>query len=197
MYDVIGQIKVVQGDPQHERENADESFFKRCYNYACSMAELVGIVPSLASRQMHLENAEADTPEDYYRRNACLPFLDHLIQGIDSRFVLLRFQKHLRPHLSFSYRIVFTRPQYNAILETHGRVIWRPVVSIMMTSPFTDSIVFSVHTENTVFKKYRFKSLHSGERFRMAPFSVIVFGVVEWTIAVSGAKQLRFRLKTD
>ena len=30
----------------------------------------------------------------------------------------------------------------------------------------------------------------------MAPFSVIVFGVVVWTIAVSGAKQLRFRLKT-
>ena len=30
----------------------------------------------------------------------------------------------------------------------------------------------------------------------MVPFSVIVFGVVVWTIAVSGAKQLRFRLKT-
>ena len=37
----------------------------------------------------------------------------------------------------------------------------------------------------------------SGERFRLAPFSVIVFSVVVWTIAVSGAKQLRFRLKTD
>ena len=31
----------------------------------------------------------------------------------------------------------------------------------------------------------------------MAPFSVIVFGVAVLTIAVSGAKQLRFRLKTD
>ena len=30
----------------------------------------------------------------------------------------------------------------------------------------------------------------------MALFSVIVFGAVVWTIAVSGAKQLRFRLKT-
>ena len=36
-----------------------------------------------------------------------------------------------------------------------------------------------------------------GERFRMVPFLVIVFGVVVWTIVVSGAKQLRFRLKTD
>ena len=33
--------------------------------------------------------------------------------------------------------------------------------------------------------------------FRMAPFSLIVFGVVVWTIAASGAKQLRFCLKTD
>ena len=30
----------------------------------------------------------------------------------------------------------------------------------------------------------------------MTPFSVIVFGVVVWKIAVSGAKQFRFRLKT-
>ena len=29
----------------------------------------------------------------------------------------------------------------------------------------------------------------------MAPFSMIVFGVVVWTIAVSGAKQLRFRFE--
>ena len=31
----------------------------------------------------------------------------------------------------------------------------------------------------------------------MPPFSVIVFGVVVWTIAVSRANQLRFRLKMD
>ena len=123
--------------------------------------------------------------------------------------VLLCFQKDLRPHLSFSYR--FRRPHYNAvsafktllypqcawsnglsaILGTHGRVVWRPVVSILMTSLFSDS-------KKTAFSKsIVFKSLLSGERFRMAPFSVIVFGVVVWTIAVSGAKQLRFRLKTD
>ena len=31
----------------------------------------------------------------------------------------------------------------------------------------------------------------------MAPFSVLVFGVVVWTREVSGAKQFRFQLKTD
>ena len=50
---------------------------------------------------------------------------------------------------------------------------------------------------STLEKSIVFKSLHSGERFWMAPFSLIVFGVVAWTIAVSGAKQFRFRLKTD
>ena len=41
---------------------------------------------------------------------------------------------------------------YTALLDTHGRVVWRPVGSILMTSPFSGSIVFSVHT-----KKHRFQ----------------------------------------
>ena len=47
----------------------------------------------------------------------------------------------------------------SAILDTHGQVVWRPVVSILMTSPFSDNIVFSVHTGklNSVFKKHRFQ----------------------------------------
>ena len=57
---------------------------------------------------------------------------------------------------------------------------WRRRFQIASFSPST--------LENSVFKKHR---------FRMAPFSVLVFGVVVWTISVSGAKQLRFRLKLD
>ena len=84
-----------------------------------------------------------------------------------------------------------TWQRLSAILATHRRVI-------LMTSPFSNSTVFSVHTRKQRFQKASFfKLLHSGERFRMAPFSVIVFGVVVWTTAVSRAKQLRFRLKTD
>ena len=55
------------------------------------------------------------------------------------------------------------------------------VNSFVVTSSFSDSIVFAVH---------------SGERFQIDPFSLIVFGVVLWTLAVSGTKQCRFRLKT-
>ena len=151
---------------------------------------------------------------------------------------MLRFQKDLHPHLSFSYRfrpstqqrrIRFqnaytlsahaqmnsTHAHFNisareigAKLKPHGRVcppFWILTVEwsgarscLLIPSPFSDGIVFSFHTRKQRFQKsIVFKSLHPGKRFRMAPFSVIVFGVVMWTIAVSGAKQPRFHLKTD
>ena len=50
---------------------------------------------------------------------------------------------------------------------------------------FDDVTVFREHRflrpnkKNSVFKKHRSKSLHARERFRMAPFSVIVFGAVK------------------
>ena len=61
---------------------------------------------------------------------------------------------------------------------------------VVVTSSFSDSIVFTVHTRKTTFSNSTvFKSFHSssGERFRT---------VVVWTVAVSGTKQYRFRLKT-
>ena len=45
-----------------------------------------------------------------------------------------------------------------AILDNHGRVGWRPVVSIWMTSPFSDSIVFTVHTSKQRFQKASFSN---------------------------------------
>ena len=68
---------------------------------------------------------------------------------------------------------------------------------VVVMSSFSDSIVFAVHTRKTAFSKSTvFKSFHSRERFRNDPFSVIVYSVVVWTVAVSGTKQYLFRLKT-
>ena len=93
--------------------------------------------------------------------------------------VLLRFQKDLRPRLSFWYRFRPSSLQRQSREKPHGSVcppfwiltaewsIWRPVVC------------FSGNTRKQRFQKAShhivLKSLHSGERFRMAPFSVIVF----------------------
>ena len=43
-------------------------------------------------------------------------------------------------------------------LDSHCRVVWRPVVSILMTSPFSDSIVFSIHTRKQRFQKASFSN---------------------------------------
>ena len=67
----------------------------------------------------------------------------------------------------------------------------------MVVSSFSDSIVFAVHTRKTVFSNSTiFKLFHSGERFQFDPFSLIIFGNVVWTVAVSGTKQYHFHLKT-
>ena len=42
----------------------------------------------------------------------------------------------------------------------------------MVTSSFSESVVFAVHTRKTAFSNSTvFKSFHSGERFRNDPFS--------------------------
>ena len=59
----------------------------------------------------------------------------------------------------------------------------------MVTSSFSDSTVFAVHTRKIAFSNSTvFKKFHSGERFRIDPFSLMVFGVAVWTVAVSGTK---------
>ena len=111
---------------------------------------------------------------------------------------------------TFPLRIVFSRPHYN---DHQERSHMEPSVRHFGYSQSSGLVPGRVYLDDvTVFTQHRFhrphqkaafsksivfKSLHSGERFRMTPFSVIVFGLVVWTIAVSGAKQLRFRLKTD
>ena len=68
---------------------------------------------------------------------------------------------------------------------------------VAVTSSFSYSIVIAVHTRKTAFSNSTiFKSFHSGERFQIDPFSLVVFGAVVWTVAVSGTKHYRSRLKT-
>ena len=109
--------------------------------------------------------------------------------------VLLRFQKDLRPHLSFSYRFRLSTLQRRIRLKTllypqcacsnelnacafqyigprnwrHMLIVCPPFwiltvewsgawLSILTTSPFSDSIVFSVHTTKQRFQKASFSN---------------------------------------
>ena len=121
--------------------------------------------------------------------------------------VLLCFQRDLRPHLSFSYRFRQSTLQWSSREKPHGTVCspfwiltvkWASARSCLFGWRHRFQIAsFSPSTLETFSKSIFFTSLHSGERFRMTPFSVINFGVAVWTIAVSRAKQLCFCLKTD
>ena len=65
---------------------------------------------------------------------------------------------------------------------------------VVVTSSFSDSIVFAVHTR----KKRGFQTVLFSNRSTVeSVFETIRFRtVVVWTVAVSGTKQYRFRLKT-
>ena len=74
---------------KEERENARKSIFRRCCDYAVTLGKSLDIephMPKIGARQIHRANASASTPFDYYLRNICLPFLHHLLDGLNTRF---------------------------------------------------------------------------------------------------------------
>ena len=68
-----------------------EKGFEKVYQPAVRMACQVGTQPSHPrsrqdTRQQHRSNAPAETSEQYYRRNCVVPFLDHIVSDLESRF---------------------------------------------------------------------------------------------------------------
>jgi len=50
-------------------------------------------VPRVVTRQVHRSNIPADNPEDYYRKNIMIPFLDHILVEMRDRFSSVHQQK--------------------------------------------------------------------------------------------------------
>lgn len=70
------------------RENA-ESNFKNVFKQATEMAEKTGaqmIIPRRVKNQIHRENYTGN-PEAYYRKSIFIPFLDHYLDQLSSRFL--------------------------------------------------------------------------------------------------------------
>ena len=57
-------------------------------------------------------------------------------------------------HMHFN----ITTHEIGAILDTHGQAVWRLVVSTLKTSPFSESVLFSVHTRKQCFQKALFSN---------------------------------------
>ena len=73
LLDVVGQVEFFCEDLAFIRNDGAKKHFSRCFEYAAEMASLI-------------DSTESDTSFNYHRKNMCLPFLDHLINGTDVRF---------------------------------------------------------------------------------------------------------------
>ena len=77
---------------QEERQTPDKAF-EKVYKRMVDMAEMAATAkaqelptPRRCGRQTLRSNVESTTPEEYWRRTAFLPCLDHLITEFESRF---------------------------------------------------------------------------------------------------------------
>ena len=89
LLDVVGQVEVACEDLAFIRNDGAKEYFSCYFDCTVEMSSLIDIVtniPQIAACQQHRENEDSDTPFNYYRKNMCLTFRDHLINGIDVRF---------------------------------------------------------------------------------------------------------------
>lgn len=85
----LNDIGVVQEATQKNREEADDSFMK-IFSEVVDLATKFDVVisnPRSGTRQHRKANSPADSPEDYYRRNVFIPFIDSILSQLDERFV--------------------------------------------------------------------------------------------------------------
>ena len=62
---------------------------KRIFDHSCRLAEKSGIpvsMPRVSQHQQRRSNPEHTSVEDYFKKTIAIPFLDHLIADISSRF---------------------------------------------------------------------------------------------------------------
>lgn len=87
----LSQVNVVKGALAETREEV-EDFNHLCFQHACSLAETVDIPvekPRTCGRQKKRNNCSSDGPKDYFRQSVTVPFLDHLIMEMNTRFTTL------------------------------------------------------------------------------------------------------------
>ena len=65
------------------------AFSDLVYSYCCRVAvklDIVSGVPRICHRQQHCFNSLCSDPKEYYKVTILIPFLDHLIADLNSRF---------------------------------------------------------------------------------------------------------------
>ena len=83
-----GQVHAIQNEMESFNANCDLEFHTWFVEISKLAQELniTVAVPRIIGRQVYRNNAPADSPEMYYRRNVLLPFLDHILTELQDRF---------------------------------------------------------------------------------------------------------------
>ena len=92
--EAFGMVEDVRTTYTKLREQIDTSF-GHVFEHAVRMAQAVHVEPSMlriTSLQKNRSNTPAETAQEYYRRNLAIPFVDHIIVHLESRFSCLSKQ---------------------------------------------------------------------------------------------------------
>uniref|UniRef100_A0A6P7H0M6 Uncharacterized protein LOC114348859 n=1 Tax=Diabrotica virgifera virgifera TaxID=50390 RepID=A0A6P7H0M6_DIAVI len=86
--DVHHHINLITRTCEKQRSEVDSNFAD-IFSYALSICETLNIEvgkPRICGRQIHRSNYESDSAEDYFRKSIFIPYLDHLILALKTRF---------------------------------------------------------------------------------------------------------------
>ena len=87
--DIYSEVNTVIGALKEVRENVNdrsEGWFKEAQDMGEPHDGSLPSLPRRCSRQMQRDNTPGDTPEEYFRRTLTIPFIDELLQHLETRF---------------------------------------------------------------------------------------------------------------
>lgn len=91
LYQAMSHVQTTVAELESLREQAasSDTGSDEFYEAACELAGKIDVTPTMprnASRQVHRSNAPAKEPQEFYRRNLTLPFLDTIISELQIRY---------------------------------------------------------------------------------------------------------------
>jgi hypothetical protein len=116
------QISDVQSYYKVIRENIDSEFHK-IYSQAERMAVAVNVQPSKprsCGRQMNRPNVVTTTVEQWYKVNVAIPFVDHIITDLESRFSPLAKRASSLLFLVPSVLCTCTEVDFSSVVEMYS-----------------------------------------------------------------------------
>lgn len=124
------QISDIQSYYKVIRANIDDEL-KKIYAHAERMAETVNSQPSKprsCGRQMNRPNVVTTTIEQWYKVNVAIPFLDHIINDLDSRFSPLAKRASSLLCLVPSILCTHTEVDFSSVLKMYSTDLPSPAL---------------------------------------------------------------------